>query len=153
MLTTLIVLHALVAMFLLGACTHQMVGLFAQKPVSKPGFIDAYRSTNGLVFVRFICLSYVISFLLGAYLYPDYRLDARPALEEYRAFTIVGLFELKEHIAAMGLALLPLYYRSWSSPINNKISQQKRTAATMAIALSVWFTLIAGHVVNNARGL
>lgn len=147
MITTLLILHALLATFLLGACTHQAAGLLARTTRGNR-FTRAYTATQGQLFVNAVILSYLGSMLLGAYLYPTYRLDARIALEEYRAYSIVGLFELKEHAAAIGLGLLPLYWHVWLGKL-----QHLRRSVTLLITLITWFTLIAGHVVNNYRGL
>ena len=58
-----------------------------------------------------------MSVLIGALLYPRYRIDVRPLLEDMQLRAANGLFETKEHFAAVGLGLLPAYWVFWRQPL------------------------------------
>jgi hypothetical protein len=91
-------------------------------------------------------------FILGAWLYTQYRFTARVALEQLRFFKIVGVFELKEHLATIGLILLPAYWAYWRQPLSQNYADTRRQV-TLLLAILVWCNFLIGHVVNNARGL
>lgn len=146
----LLLFHGLMSVALLGAVTHQSVAVLRGGDRSaSSGFIGRYAAVNGPAFVYAVPTMYVLTLLLGAVLYPEYRTESRYALEEMRLLPIVGLFELKEHWAALGLGLLPLYIHSWG----RDGSRRSRVTATLTLGFIVWFTFIVGHVVNNTRGV
>jgi hypothetical protein len=95
---------------------------------------------------------YVATGVLGAILYPTYRLAVRPYLESARLATINGTFELKEQFVAIGLGMLPLYWLVWRTPLDAKLAAA-RAAVTALLCFVVWYGFLAGHVLNNVRGL
>ena len=50
----------------------------------------------------------------------------RTVLQEYRFFKPEGMFEMKEHLLALSLALLPIYWLLW-----RKASAANRVARTV----------------------
>jgi hypothetical protein len=60
------------------------------------------------------------------------------------------MFEMKEHLLALSLALLPLYWLIWLRPSGE--DRVARTAITSILAVSVWWSFITGHILNNIRG-
>ena len=64
-----------------------------------------------------IIVLFVITCIGGAFLYPQYRLDVRPTLEDLQYRAANGVFEIKEHLAAIGLGLLPAYALFWRTPL------------------------------------
>jgi len=64
----------------------------------------------------------------------------------------VGLFEMKEHFAGIGLGLLPLYAYLWRQD-SDSTNRTNRIAITIVLAFIVWWAFIIGHVLNNIRGL
>jgi hypothetical protein len=150
--TTLLVIHGLIALALLGAITHQAVALWW--PVrDRPGsFVARFRAVPSASYVTAIVLLYVTAFILGAWLYTQYRFTARVALEQLRFFKTVGVFELKEHLATIGLILLPAYWVYWRQPLSQDYAAARRQV-TLLLAILVWCNFLIGHVVNNARGL
>jgi len=146
----LLLIHGLVSVALLGATSHQCTAVLRKaEPKGSEAFINRYAAVNPMAFPWAVALLYVTSIGLGAVLYPEYRLEARFSLEEMRLLPVVGLFELKEHFAAIGLGLLPLYLSQWklSKPIDAP------RASTLTLGFIVWFSFIVGHVVNNFRGV
>jgi hypothetical protein len=61
-----------------------------------------------------------------------------------------GAFELKEHFAAVGMAMLPAYRHFWRQPSAD--NTRARNAVTAMLALIVWWNFLTGHIINNIRG-
>jgi len=82
----LLITHGILAVFLLGAITHQAVG--AAWPVAKrsAGFVSAIRSVNGMNYTNAIVVLFIATFALGCIVYPTYRINVRTVLQEYRLF-------------------------------------------------------------------
>lgn len=145
------ILHGIVAIALLGAITHQGLTVW-RKPAPADLFIDHFRAVQAPRFTITIIVLYVLTFMLGAYIYPTYVLDVKPSLAESGMRRTVGLFQLKEHIAVIGLALLPAYWHFWrSSPVTATI--RSRQWLTTLLMLGVWWNLVIGHILNNVKGL
>jgi len=68
-----------------------------------------------------------------------------------RSLACPRLFDLKEHFAAIGLALLPAYWVCWRRPHADELAQT-RTALTSILAFIVWWSFLTGHVANNIMG-
>lgn len=148
----LLLLHGLLAIALIGAISHQGVASVRALSSAPGGFFGRYSAVSPGVFVNAVIVTYVLTFILGSLIYPAYRLDVRIALAEMQLGWGIGLFELKEHWAALGLGLLPLYNRLWKHP-SPDTRGRGRAAVTLVLATIVWFNLLAGHVLNNFRGL
>lgn len=149
-ITTLLVLHGVIAVFLLGAVTHQMLGVFWPRKPGQTDFVAQARTLRPQIYVQAIIILYVIEFALGAIIYPTYRVVARPPLEDLRLLYVIGLFEVKENFAAIVLAMLPAYYYFWKMQPNYRTA---RTVVTAILFATIWYNFVAGHIVNNARGL
>lgn len=147
-LISMLILHGLVAVALLGAVTHQSVALLSSPRRAADGFAARYISVSSRNFPAAVATAYAINAILGALLYPAYRLDVRIPLEDMQLGWAIGLFELKEHFGGIGLALLPLYLWSWHGS-----DARGRTGISLVLAFIVWFDFLAGHVINNIRGL
>jgi hypothetical protein len=141
----------LVAVALLGAITHQTLAAWATVDVRSGSFVGRFRSVPSGSFANAIVVLYVVSALLGAILYLYFRVDVRPELERAGHWHVLGLFDLKEHFAALGLALLPAYWVCWRRPHADE-SAQTRTALTSILAFIVWWSFLTGHVTNNIMG-
>ena len=146
----LLITHGILAVFLLGAITHQAVG--AAWPVAKrsAGFVAAIRSVNGMNYTNAIVVLFIATFALGCIVYPTYRINVRTVLQEYRLFKPEGMFEMKEHLLALSLARLPIYWLSWRSA--SQANRVARVAVTGIITFAVWWSFLTGHVINNIRG-
>ena len=98
---------------------------------------------------------FVVTAIGGALLYPRYRIDVRPALEDMRNAAANGVFEIKEHLIAIGLGLLPASWQVWRQPghAQGVEATSARRAPTWLLAFFVWWGFIVGHVLNNIRGL
>lgn len=152
MIVLLLILHGLIGVALLGAITHQAVAVLGSSRGEPAGFMTRYTRVSSRVFCGAVTVLFVTSIVLGAMIYPSYRLDVRVPLEEMQLAWVVGLFELKEHFGGIGLATLPLYVYCWDER-QTTTDRFARTAVTWLLACIAWFSFVAGHVLNNLRGL
>ena len=146
----LLIVHGILAVFLLGAITHQAVG--AAWPVTKKGrgFFQSVRGVNGMCYTNAVIVLFVVTFAIGTIIYPTYRVSVRTVLQEYRLFKPEGMFEMKEHLLALSLALLPIYWLFWRRASDaNRVA---RTVVTGVITVAVWWSFLTGHIINNIRG-
>lgn len=151
MVTTLLIVHGLLAVALLGGITHQAAA--ACWPAKSGGsFLASFRAVSGARYTMANIVLYVVTGVLGGIIYPAYRLAVRPYLESARLLTINGTFELKEQFVALGLAMLPLYWLVWRTPLDAKLAAA-RAAITAVLCFVVWYSFLVGHVLNNVRGL
>ena len=146
----LLIIHGILAVFLLGAITHQAIG--AAWPVTKKGggFFQSVRGVNGMSYTNAVIVLFVVTFAIGTIIYPTYRVSVRTVLQEYRLFKPEGMFEMKEHLLALSLALLPIYWFFWHRA--SEANRVARTVVTSIIAVAVWWGFLTGHIINNIRG-
>ena len=151
MATTLLIIHGLVAVALLGATTHQTLATWTPTRARQGWFFNRFRAVPSAAFANATVLLYVLSALLGAVIYLYFRVDVRPHLERGGHWQALGLFDMKEHFVAIGLALLPAYWVCWQQP---RASEFARTRAALTAILSgiVWWSFLVGHIVNNIGG-
>jgi hypothetical protein len=149
-MSVLLICHALLAVFLLGAITHQAIG--AAWPVTKkaPGFVSAVRGVNAMNYTNAVIILFLVTFAVGTFIYPTYRVNVRTVLQEFRDFKPEGMFEMKEHLLALSLALLPVYWYLWRTA--SEANRVARAALTCIIAFAVWWGFLTGHIINNIRG-
>jgi len=152
MVTFLLILHGLVGVALLGALTHQMVSMLRRHPGRSGSFVDRYSGVNQKAFTLAVVCLYVVQVALGAVIYPAYRLEVRIPFEEMSLGWAIGLFELKEHFAGIGLGLLPFYIFTWQTE-PAATHRRDRIAITLLLSFIVWWDFLVGHILNNIRGL
>lgn len=150
--TTLLIIHGLLALALLGAITHQALALWWPVRAPAGSFVTRFRAVPSTSYVTAIIVLYVVTFIMGAWIYTQYRFTSRLALEQLRFFKTVGVFELKEHLATIGLILLPAYWAYWRQPLSETYTHARKQV-TLLLAFLVWCNFLIGHVVNNARGM
>jgi len=145
------ILHGIVAIALVGAITHQGLTIW-RKPAPAQVFIARFRAVAAIRFANAITVLYVLTFALGAYIYPTFVLDVKGSVADYGMRKTIGVFQLKEHIAVIGLALLPAYWHFWRSvPLD--AGTYARKFLTTFLMIAVWWSLVVGHVLNNVKGL
>jgi hypothetical protein len=149
--TVLLIIHGLVGVALLGAITHQLVSMWRRRTKRSGSFVDRYTGVNQHVFVVAVIVLYVTQLVLGAVIYPSYRVNVRIPFEEMALYKAVGLFEMKEHFAGIAVGLLPLYAWVWRPAVADT-HRRERLAVTSILAFVVWWAFLVGHVLNNIRG-
>lgn len=152
----LVIVHGLLAFLLLGAITHQVVSVWAparaKAPNTAANFVARYRAVGSANYVNAVIVLYLVTAAMGAVIYTNYRITARLTLEQAHDWKSFGAFELKEHLIAIGLALLPAYWYFWQ-PSLGASDTRTRMLLTTLLAFIVWWAFLAGHIVNNIRGL
>jgi hypothetical protein len=151
MITALLILHGLLAVALLGAITHQALAT-TRRPATRPSFVARYRAVAASGYANAVVVLFIVTCIGGALLYPPYRLDVRPTLEDLDLRAANGVFEIKEHLAAIGLGVLPAYWFFWRQPLSAD-GLIARRYLTWLVAFIVWWNFLVGHVLNNIRGL
>ena len=149
--TILLISHGLLAVALLGAITHQAVAVAMPVRATAGGFIARFRSVPPTAYATAIVILYAVTALMGAWIYVKYRVYVRIPLEQLQYWKTHAAFEMKEHVVAIGLALLPAYWYFWKQPPKGDYVGV-RNALTMLLAVIVWYGFLVGHVVNNVRG-
>jgi hypothetical protein len=149
--TVLLIVHGLVAVALLGGITHQAFAA-CWPSRTKTSFQASFRAVAGQRYTNANIVLYLASTVLGGVIYPAYRLAVRPYLEAARLNMINGTFELKEQYVAVGLGMLPLYWLVWRQPLDGRYAGA-RAVVTGLLCFIVWYGFLAGHVLNNVRGL
>ena len=149
--TILLIIHALAAVFLLGALTHQAASVLLPVRAPAKGFVARYRAVPGAGYATAVCVLWVFTFIMGAWIYTKYRVYIRIPLEELGYWKTVGFFDFKEHIVTLGLGLLPFYWYLWKNPRAAGLAGTRRWV-TVVIAAICWTVFVIGHVLNNARG-
>jgi hypothetical protein len=147
----LVITHGLLAFLLLGAITHQVVSVWAPVRAKAGNFVARFRAVGSANYVNAIIVLYLATAALGSVIYTDYRITARVTLEQGHFWKSFGAFELKEHFIAIGLALLPAYWYFWHASSDDDAVTRK--LLTTLLAFIVWWAFLAGHIVNNIRGL
>ena len=151
MYIALLIVHGLCAVALLGAITHQTASAWLPARRQADSFTGRFRAVSAAGYTNAITVLYVVTFVLGAIIYPEFRISIRGVLEELDTPAAMGSFELKEHFAVVGLALLPAYLWLWRLPLADEHARTRK-AVTAILAFIVWWNFLVGHVVNNFRG-
>jgi hypothetical protein len=151
MITTLLIIHGLSAVALLGALTHQTLSVWSPARKRTGSFLNAARSVSSTSYTNAIVVLFLITATLGAVIYPAYRLGIRVVLQDYHLSVPEGSFELKEHFVSIGAGLLPAYWYFWRQPLATGTART-RAALTTVLAFIVWWAFLVGHVLNNIRG-
>jgi hypothetical protein len=146
----LLIVHGILAVFLVGAITHQAIGVSWPVTKREAGFFSAVRGVNGMNYTNAVIVLFLVTFTIGTIIYPTYRVNVRTVLQEYRDFRPEGMFEMKEHLLALSLALLPIYWYPWHKA--SAADRVARAAVTSIIAVAVWWGFLTGHIINNIRG-
>lgn len=149
--TIFLIIHGLLAVALLGALTHQAASVLF--PVHRPAgdFVTRFRAVPGRGYATAVCVLWVLTFILGAFIYTKYRIYVRMPIEQAGYWKTQGFFEVKEHVVTIGLGLLPVYWYLWKNA-NAPAYESARKWVTAVLAAFCWLSFLVGHVVNNVRG-
>jgi hypothetical protein len=151
--TIWLLVHLLLAVALLGALTHQAASVLlpVRKPVGPPGFVTRFRAVSAAGYATAVCVLWVLTFIFGSYIYIKYRTYIRIPIEQAGYWKTQGFFDFKEHVASIGLTILPAYWFFWKNAQNSEYDTARRMV-TIFLCVSCWFLFIVGHVLNNTRG-
>lgn len=151
--TILLIIHGLLAIALLGALTHQVMSVLipVRQPGRDAGFVTRFRAVQGAGYAAAVCVLWVVTFVFGAWIYTEYRTYIRIPIEQQGFWKTQGFFEMKEHLASIGLGLLPIYWYLWKNSMNAEYHGTRKWV-TVYLAGVCWFNFLVGKVVNNVRG-
>jgi len=141
----------LLAVALLGAITHQAISIWMPSRRTAASFVGRVRAVPAASYVNAVVLLYVLTAMIGAVIYPEYRISIRIVLEQLSLRRANGIFELKEHFVAVGLGILPAYWYFWRRALPEDYTAT-RAVLTSVLAFIVWWSFLVGHVLNNIRG-
>src|SRR6185369_3849962 len=145
MIVLLLIVHGLLAVALLGAITHQAFSVTPRRMAAGSlSFVGRFSSVDSGAYATAIVVLFVITALGGALLYPQYRLDVRTALEDMQMRKANGVFEIKEHLAAIGLGVLPTYWLFWQGSAAADGAAARRYL-TWLLSFIVWWSFLVGH--------
>jgi hypothetical protein len=147
----LLIVHGLLAVALLGAITHQAVAVWWPVRATAGTFVTRFRAVPSTTYVTAIIALYLLTAGLGAVIYTHYTISARVAIIQLQLWKPYGLFEMKEHFAAIGLGILPAYWYFWQAAQANEHART-RAVLTSILAFVVWWNFLIGHIINNLRG-
>jgi len=151
LITTLLLLHGLMAIVLLGAITHQALAVSATT-ADRSTMTARFRTVDPAGYTSSVIILFVATTILGAILYPQYRIVVRPALVAIDFRAANGAFEMKEQFVALALGMLPAYWSCWKRRGEPAFTLLRR-CLTWFIAIVAWWSFFVGHILNNIQGL
>jgi hypothetical protein len=151
MLTAVLIVHGLLAVALLGAITHQAASVWWPRRKPAENFAARFRSVNAAAYANAIVVLYLLTAVMGAVIYPEFRVSIRGVVEELDHRAVMGAFEMKEHFVVVGMAMLLPYWLFWRAPLAEQYAKT-RAALTLILAFIVWWGFLVGHIINNIRG-
>ena len=120
--------------------------------VGEPGIVTRFRSVQGAGYAAAVCLLWIVVYFFGSWLYTKFRMYVRIPIEAQGFWKTQGVFDLKEHVASIGLGLLPIYWFFWKNARNPEYDSARKWL-TVVLAAMVWYMFLVGHILNNVRGL
>lgn len=154
MMIAFLLLHGVCSLFLVGALSHQAAATWRRAPATgrAAGMIAGFAAVRAPLYARAIVISYVLTMVLGDVVYGPYRVDVKTMLFDLQLWSWNGIFEIKEHLVALGFFLLWPYYTLWQTPLDATQTRSRRLLTTVLAAV-VWYALLAGHLLNNLKGV
>ena len=74
-----------------------------------------FRAVPAAGYATAVCVMWVLTFIVGSFIYIKYRTYIRIPIEQAGHWKTQGFFDFKEHIASIGLVLLPAYWFFWKN--------------------------------------
>ena len=149
--TILLIIHGLLAVALLGALTHQAMAVLMPVRQTAGNFVDRFRAVPAAGYATAVCVLWVLTFIMGAWIYIKFRIYIRIPIEQAGYWKTQGFFEMKEHAVTIGLGLLPAYWYFWKNARDPQYDSVRKWV-TVVLAGIIWFGFFVGHVINNVRG-
>jgi len=146
----LLFMHFALTIILVGASAHNAYAVFGLV-MGKAGHESAERR-----FAFHMLWSYIAVFIFGAMVYPAFRVKVRYDFFDKLMPWCTGLFEIKEHLASFGLALVFAYYIIGRNldPVTEKGKLfYFYFPAIVVINAIVWYLAIAGFYLTSVRSV
>ncbi len=106
-------------------------------------------------YAKVVSVAYVVTFALGALLYPSYRVHVRAFYLDDHAPGFAGLFDVKETYASLALVVavalgaLAFTLRPAETPALTRVY----AVMSFVVCAVVWLDVIAGILVVSVRGV
>ena len=144
----LLIAHLLVTFVLIGAMTHN---LFCVVDYVQGKF---NRQKLELRYAKVSFWAYVIVYIIGALIYPAYRIYIRANYFDPQLPWATGLFEVKEHWGAIGLGLFLIYYllRRNFQPSEEKEKLYLYVPLCLLLNIIVWYKVVVGCYLTLLKG-
>nr|HEX4316191.1 hypothetical protein [Kofleriaceae bacterium] len=143
-----VLVHAIAALVLVGAATHHAVVAI--------GLVrGAVRLRLARIYAATVAIAWTASFALGLLAYPAFRVGVRAGYLDAAEPWASNLFDIKEHVAALGLPLvLGVFALSRRlEPRTDRALAGGYAALVVLAAALAWIDVIAGLLVTMARGV
>jgi len=136
----LVVVHLLATIVLVGSMTHNLLivlkyrrGKFGRKNLEQ-------------YYLKIALWAYIVVYALGALAYPAFKINTRERLFDSQIPWATGLFEVKEHWGALGLAFFVAYYllRKSFEPDEEKDKLAFYVPLCLLLNLILWYKVIVG---------
>ena len=146
--TPLLLAHLFVTFVLVGAMIHQLLVLFR--------FTQGQfgRAKQEFRFLKVGFWSYVIIYVVGCVIYPAFRVHIRGALFDATLPWATGLFEVKEHWGAVGLAFFVVCYllRKGFDPKQDSRPLYLYVPLIVLLNVIVWYKIVVGCYLSLLKG-
>ena len=145
----LFLLHGATSVVLLGAATHHALEM---RHYLRGRF---ERAALERTYARVVAITYVLTFALGAALYPTYRVHVRGLYLDRHAPAFAALFDVKEMYASLTLVIAVALGALAGTRWQTEMPRLARVYAVMSflVCAVVWFDAIAGMLVASVRGI
>lgn len=144
----IVLLHACTAIVLVGAATHHaVIALGYLRGTCKVRLARIYAAT--------VMVAWLVTFVLGLFAYPAFRTEVRAAYMDACEPWASSLFDVKEHLAALGIPLvIGVFLLSRAiEPKRDRSLALAYAAMVVLVAAIVWFDLLAGLLTTMVRGV
>jgi amino acid transporter len=144
----LLLVHLFATFVLVGSMTHNLLCVVGYLR----GRFDRQKLEE--LYVTVSLWAYVVVYLVGALIYPAYRIYIRAAHFDPQLPWATGLFEVKEHWGAVGLALLFVYYflRKSFAPAQEREKLFFYAPLCFLLNVIVWYKVIIGCYLTILKG-
>ena len=146
--SAILLLHLLVTFVLVGAMTHNLLCVvdYARGRFNRQNLEHRY--------LRWAWWAYLAVYILGALIYPAFRIYVRFHCFDKDFPWATGLFEVKEHWGALGLAILAGLYllRKGFTPSKEKDKLWLYIPLTVLLNLALWYKVLIGSYLSLLRG-
>lgn len=145
----LLLVHLFATFILIGSMTHNFLCVvnYAQ---GKFG-----RQKQEFRYLKWALWSYIFVYVIGAIIYPAFRVYIRGAAFDPLLPWATGLFEVKEHWGALGLAFFVVYY-SLRKNFNPQEEKEKLFYLYMPLCLILnvilWYKVVVGCYLTLLKG-
>ena len=144
----LLLVHLFATFVLIGSMTHNLLIVV--------GYVRGKFGRQKLewLYVRVSLWTYIIVYVIGALIYPAYRIYIRHHYFDPQLPWATGLFEVKEHWGAVGLAMFFVYYflRKSFQPAEEKDKLFLYIPLCFLLNLILWYKVIVGCYLTLLKG-